>query len=137
METPFTLLDEERPVAVPATIDGDRVRLSPAALRTATGWALKPEGLCRAERCIPVRQRAALAGDAGIDLAVCADLLGRPLALDLAERAACLGASAADRGAQLQSLVAPDFTLPDLAGHPHRLSAYRGRKVLLVAYASW
>jgi hypothetical protein len=137
MDTPFTLLDEERPVTVPATIDRDRVRLAPAALRTATGWELKPEGLCRAERCIPVPQRAALVHDAGIDLAACADVLGRPLALDLAERAACLGASAADRGAQLRSLVAPDFTLPDLEGHPHRLSTYRGRKVLLVAYASW
>ena len=137
METPFTLLDEARPATVPATIDGDRVRLTPAALRMATGWELKPEGLCRAERCIRVRQRAGLVSDAGIDLAACADLLGRPLALDLAARTACLGAAAADRGAQLQSLVAPDFTLPDLEGRPHRLSAYRGRKVLLVAYASW
>ncbi len=137
METPFTLLDEARPVTVPATIAADRVRLTPAALRTATGWELKPEGLCRAERCIPVRERAALVNDAGIDLAACANLLGRPLALDITAGAACLGASAADRGAQLQSLVAPDFTLPDLAGQPHRLSAYRGRKVLLVAYASW
>ena len=32
---------------------------------------------------------------------------------------------------------APDFTLPDLAGQIHTLSDYRGKKVLLVAYASW
>ena len=32
---------------------------------------------------------------------------------------------------------APDFTLPDLAGHMHSLSDYRGKKVLLIAYASW
>ena len=32
---------------------------------------------------------------------------------------------------------APDFSLPDLAGRLHTLSDYRGKKVLLIAYASW
>ena len=31
----------------------------------------------------------------------------------------------------------PDFELPDLSGTLHRLSDHRGRKVLLIAYASW
>jgi peroxiredoxin len=34
-------------------------------------------------------------------------------------------------------LTAPDFTLPDLAGKPHTLSHLRGKKVLLVTWASW
>ncbi len=62
---------------------------------------------------------------------------GRPVALDLDERAAYLGVPAAVRAAALVSLEAPDFTLPDLDGRPHTLSAHRGAKVLLVAYASW
>jgi peroxiredoxin len=37
----------------------------------------------------------------------------------------------------LASLDAPDFTLPDLDGHLHSLAGHRGKKVLLVAYASW
>ena len=61
----------------------------------------------------------------------------RPLAVDRAEGVAYLGISAAARGAQLASLEAPDFSLPDLDGRRHSLSAHRGRKVLLVAYASW
>jgi hypothetical protein len=64
-------------------------------------------------------------------------VLGRPLALDVDERIACLGAAADDRGAQLASLEAPDFNLPDLAGRRHSLSEHRGKKVFLVAYASW
>jgi hypothetical protein len=73
----------------------------------------------------------------GLELAKRAEAEGRPVALDLDEHAAYLGISSADRARALASLAAPDFTLPDLAGHPHSLAQHRGRKVLLVAYASW
>ena len=66
-----------------------------------------------------------------------AEAAGRPVALDLEERAAYLGVPASERARQLSSLEAPDFTLPDLQGKLHALSAQRGKKVLLVAYASW
>ncbi len=61
----------------------------------------------------------------------------RPLAVDHEEGVACLGVAAATRSAALASLEAPDFALPDLAGRVHTLSEHRGRKVLLVAWASW
>jgi len=32
---------------------------------------------------------------------------------------------------------APDFALPDPSGRVHRLSDHRGKKVLLVTWASW
>jgi peroxiredoxin len=57
--------------------------------------------------------------------------------MDVAAGVAALGTSAADRSASLGSLRAPDFALPDLDGHVHTLSAQRGKKVLLVVYASW
>ena len=47
------------------------------------------------------------------------------------------GEAAVTRRATLASLEAPDFELPDLDGTMHRLSDYRGRKVLLSAWASW
>jgi hypothetical protein len=73
----------------------------------------------------------------GLERAQQAEAAGRPVAVDREERAAYLGVSAAARSAALVSLQAPDFTLPDLSGRPHSLSAQRGKKVLLVAYASW
>ncbi len=133
----FTLLDETRPTTVSATISGDTVRIATDAVRDALGWELKPQGLCKADRCIPTSALQGAVHPDGIDLRSLADVLGRPLALDVDERIACLGASAADRGAQLASLAAPDFTLPDLAGRRHSLSEHRGKKVFLVAYASW
>jgi hypothetical protein len=73
----------------------------------------------------------------GVDLRAFAGLLGRPLVVDETERAAALGASAREQASLLASGVAPDFSLPDLKGQLHTLSEHRGKKVLLIAYASW
>jgi len=135
-DTSFELIEGGSFHALAARVEGGRVWIAPDALVRATGWQLKPEGLCRDEVCVPVRDRAALV-ERGIDLAAFAATLGRPLALDLAEGAAALGTAAADRSAALTSLEAPDFSLPDLAGRPHTLSEHRGKKALLIAYASW
>ncbi len=136
-EPNFTILDDGRAVAVAATMSRNRVRLSADTLQNALGWELKPQGLCRNDRCVAITGQADLVTDDGVDLAGVAALLDRPLALDVDARAACFGAAAADRAARLASLEAPDFTLPDLAGRRYTLSDYRGKKVLLVAYASW
>ena len=133
----LTLIDESRPATVDAVFRGDTIRLAPAAVERTLGWQLKPEGLCRGDTCVPVRDTAALLDGEGIDLRTLATLLDRPLALDADEGVAVLGASAADRSHRLASMEAPDFTLPDLQGRLHSLSGYRGRKTLLIAWASW
>jgi hypothetical protein len=73
----------------------------------------------------------------GVVVATRAQAEGRPMAIDRDERAAYLGVTARERIEALTSLEAPDFTLPDLDGRLHSLRDHRGRKVLLVAYASW
>ena len=137
MGTPFQILDGHTLARVDARLAGEHVALDPASLERALGWKLRPEGLCRGSVCVPVRDASALVGTEGIDLAGFAAALGRPLALDAEERAAALGTGAAERRAALASLEAPDFTLPDLSGRLHSLSDHRGKKVLLIAYASW
>jgi hypothetical protein len=135
-EQTFTIIDAGVSCPVTAAIRDDCVRLSPAALRAVFGWELKREGLCKDDHCIPLGASNLVADD-GLDLVAFARLLSRPIATDIEARVAYLGASAAERAAQLASLHAPDFTLPDLDGQRHSLSDYRGKKVLLVAYASW
>jgi hypothetical protein len=73
----------------------------------------------------------------GVGLVERAQAAGRPAAVDGEAGAAYLGVSAPERGRQLASLEAPDFTLPDLAGRLHSLSDHRGKKVFLVTYGSW
>lgn len=131
------LSDEGASTTAAATLDAHGIRVSAEVLHQVFGWELKPQGICQGDVCIPVQGRDGLITAAGIDLVAFADLLGRPFVFDAENRVAHLGESAHDRGRQLASLTAPDFTLPDLGGRLHSLSDYRGQRVLLIAHASW
>ena len=123
---------------VDAEIDGDRVWVAAAALPTATGWELKPVGLCRGDTCVPTTLHPGLVDDGErVDLARLAPLGDQMLVLDADARVAVLGASAAATADELRSGTAPDFTLPDLDGTRVSLADQRGRKTVVVAFASW
>ena len=135
--TRFTLIDEQKTHEVLADVDGEDVRLTPATLAVTLGWKLEPRGLCRGEVCVPTSGAAGLANERGISVRAFADLLERPLAVDVEHRVAALAAPARERTQALETLEAPDFTLPDLQGRMHSLTEHRGKKVLLIAHASW
>lgn len=102
------------------------------------GWTLKPEGLCQDDTCVLVPDRAALVGDAGIDLTVLGGLLDRPVAVDVDGGVAAIGAPRAVRRQALADLQAPDFTLPNVHGDGvTALSDHRSKKRLLIAFSSW
>ncbi len=109
-------------------------RIPAAELERATGWALKPEGLCHDDRCVPFPH------DAGGDLSLAdvASALGMPL---VKEEAAGLWALGPGGGGKAlddpDTAVLPDLELPDVNGDPFRFSSLRGQKVLVVAWASW
>jgi hypothetical protein len=136
-DRPFTIIDAGTPTMVSACIAGDQVRVPAGDVQRALGWEVHDDLLCRDTMCVPVPPGSALVSDGGVDLTTLAALLDRPLAVDHDERAAYLGVSAGERAGVLSSLQAPDFSLPDLTGQLHALSEQRGRKVLLVAWASW
>jgi hypothetical protein len=133
----LAIIDDGRITQVTAADDGSAIRLPEAALREALGWERKPEGLCRGDVCVPVDPHPGLVNEDGVDLERFAELLERPIAIDRGGAVASLGASVASGRELRESLMAPDFRLPDLAGKLHSLSEQRGKKVLLVAYASW
>jgi hypothetical protein len=136
MET-FTIIDGERAVSVRGLRDGENVLLDATAVKDGLGWEIHDGLLCNDSMCIPIADERALVREGAIDLAGLAAAMDRALAVDLGERAAFLGGSARERGQMLGSQQAPDFALPDLAGRTHSLGEHRGKKVLLVAWASW
>ena len=100
----------------------------------ATGWAIKPEGACRAEVCVPLPDEVQV--DGGLDVALLAERLGMPVLRDEQHGVSALGPSTV-MGRALETAVAPELELPDADGNPFRLSSLHGKKVLLVAWASW
>jgi hypothetical protein len=136
-----TIIHEDRVASVEnAQAQGDDLWMPVGELHAATGWELKPQGLCRDERCVPIppgrRDQFVRAGDF-VNLAALARQLGQPVVHDDSHALWFFGESADTRRDALASLRAPDFTLPDIDGNLHSLSDYRGHKVLLLSWASW
>jgi hypothetical protein len=133
------MTDSTETVLPDARVEGERLWLSSSELEAATGWSSRPEGLCRGSACVPIppgRERELLRGDQ-IDAARLWRQLGQPLAHSADGGTWVFGTAAVDRAAALSSLEAPDFSLPDQSGRRHSLSEHRGKKVLLVSWASW
>jgi peroxiredoxin len=101
-----------------------------AALTAATGWVLKPEGLCRGYVCVPLRVDIT-DGTGRVDLVTWAQALGLPLAYD--EEVAAITTAPSE----LQGDTAPDLTLPDVDGKLHSFGEGTGHKRVLTTWASW
>ena len=113
----------------------DGLWMNAADAGKVTGWTLKPEGMCRDERCVPLPAAAVKGSD--VDVEAFWQSLGGPVIASQAGDAWVLGAPAEERNAALEGLQAPDFTLPDVDGKPRTLSELRGKKVFLATWASW
>ena len=117
-------------------VSADGLVVDPAGFTAATGWELKPEGLCRGEVCVPVRDRAVEVDGGRIDLEAFADAVGDVLAADVDEGVAALVPGPTARAAEVADGKAPVVELPDLEGNSVRFPR-PGRKTLLLAWASW
>jgi hypothetical protein len=126
--------------AANATARGEDLWISQDDLTAATGWELKPQGLCLGDRCVPIppNRSEAFVSTAGLfNLAEFARYLEQPVVHDDVAGVWLFGEATATRRDVLRSLDAPDFRLPDLDGRLHALSDFRGKKVLLLSWASW
>ena len=112
-------------------------------LTRVSGFVRKPQGACLGELCVPIpkaRQTAFERTDAKkkwFNLSELARTLGQPEVAD-SEHAIRLFGPRPERAMKVQeTLEAPDFTLPDWKGKPRSLREFRGKKVLLITWASW
>ena len=109
------------------------LRFTPDELERQTGWELKPEGLCKDDRCVPLPDGSGT--DGLVDVTVVAERLGMPLVHDEGHGLWALGPEAGGR--VLASAELPPIVLADVDGRPFDLASLRGEKVLIAAWASW
>jgi hypothetical protein len=109
----------------------ERLEVTPEELARRTGWQIRPEGACKADRCVP------LPGESGerLDVRMLAERLGMALVRDEPHGLWALGPESGVRA--LLSAEMPELELPDRHGKPFSLRSLRGTKVLLLAWASW
>ncbi len=138
-----TIIANDRTSELNVLDDPNDLWVSGADLEAATGFTLKPEGACLDDLCIPIRQDAdsdmyiSRDGRGWINVSKLADKLGQAYAVDRDDAVWSFGPVPATRESTLESAIAPDFEMTDREGEVIKLSDLRGKKVLLVTWASW
>ena len=140
-----TVIHDDKPLHFERAIaDSNALWLDAAELKKLARWELKPQGICRGDLCVPIppgREREFGSKRDGANLAQLhrarrpdGQAVGRRRE---ASRMVLRCRTPPSATTRCDSLEAPDFELPDLDGQLHRLSDYRGKKVFLLAWASW
>lgn len=139
-----TVIYDGKPSKVQTTVPGEKdFWLTVSDLTRVSGFVLKPQGACLDQLCIPIpkaRKTAFLRREGGkewFNLSELARALRQPVARDEANAVWFIGPRPDVLTQYLETLETPNFTLPDWKGTPRSLTDFRGRKVLLITWASW
>ena len=117
--------------------------VSPEDLTRLNGFVLKPEGACLEDLCIPIDQSkdsdlfVQRDGNKWVNVTELARKLQQPYVANAEAGVWSFGAIPLVRRSFLESAIAPDFALADRTGKTVRLSDFRGKKVMIVTWASW
>jgi hypothetical protein len=141
---PATVLYNDRVVEIRETLaDPNDLWVAPGDLTRINGFELKPEGVCFEELCIPLRQDRdsemliTRTNQRWFNVTELARKLQQAFAVDAAHNVWSFGEIPVTRTRFLDTALAPDFSLPDRQGKTVKLSDFRGKKVLIVTWASW
>lgn len=138
-----TVINAERSVAVAnAWTEGEELWLSLEDLTRVSGWELTPEGACLEGLCVPnPAGEGSVTAQRGeqtwVNLSELARLVDQPVVASVKHRVWLFGDRPEVLASRLGSVMAPDFTLPDLEGRLWRLADFLGKKVFLLTWASW
>ena len=109
-------------------------QLSVPEFLAATGWEAKPEGLCRGELCVPA---PGALNNGVVDVTVAAKKLGMPLVHDVPHNIWALGVATATGRALASAKAFFPSSLIDAMGRTFDFNSLRGRRIIMVAWASW
>jgi hypothetical protein len=129
-----TVLYGDRHVALDKVrADGRELWVRSADLPRINEFELKPQGACRADLCIPIAKELR-EGD-WFHLTGFARKVRQTYVAESGVYS--FGEIPVVSQSFLRSRIAPDFAVPDRKGRVVHLSDFRGRKVLVVTWASW
>ena len=121
--------------------EAERSWIDGRALSALTGLAIKPEGLCKEDACVPWPREGGVKrtrdGKGEYDLTAILDHVGAPLVRAEKGDVWSIGEPTLVRSALLEDGRAPEVILRDRKDGVWKLSEQRGKKVLLVTWASW
>ncbi len=133
---PTTVLYGERSTTVEKIQpDPKNLWVRKADLPKINDFEVKPQGACRNDLCIPISKD--LTHGEFFNLTGFAHKLGQAVVADPDTRVWSFGEIPVLRGAFVSSRIAPDFAVPDRKGKIVHLNDFRGKKVLVVTWASW
>ena len=113
--------------------EGAELWVRAADLPKINEFELKPQGACRADVCIPIAKE--WRQGEFFHLTAFAKRVGESVVADSGVWS--FGEIPALRGNFVNGRVAPDFAVPDRTGKLVHLSDFKGKKVLVVTWASW
>ena len=129
-----TVLYDDRETALPnSRLENGDLWVPTSALPAINGFEVKPQGACRADLCIPLPKQ--LKHGNWLNLTGFARKVRQAFVHEGSLWS--FGEMPVLRSSFLQSRVAPDFAVADRKGQPVRLTDFRGRKILLLSWASW
>ena len=117
--------------------------VSPEDLTRISGLELKPEGACVGDICIPVKQDKdgdlfiTRNGSKWLNATGLAKIVRQSVVVDRDANVWSFGEVPNAHSTSLAEGMAPDFSLQDRKGNTIRLSDYRGKKVMIMTWASW
>jgi hypothetical protein len=133
--TAATVLYGDRTVALERTQpDPNDLWVRKGDLKKINDFEVKPQGACRADLCIPISKD--LQRGEWFNLSGFARKTGETVIKD-DTGVYSFGEIPLVRGAFYSSRVAPDVAVPDRKGRVVHLTDFRGKKVLVITWASW
>lgn len=137
-----TVLARENTLAIKSALLVDSDLLVPAKdVLAITGFELKPQGLCAGDVCIALPPGDAWTSDRGgqqyFNVTRFASKVNQVFAVDPQQKVWSFTAVPRAETSPLLAGAAPDFALADRQGKMVRLSDFRGKKVLILTWASW
>lgn len=136
---PATVLYKGSTIAVQETLpDPSDLWISPADLTRITGFTLRGNRACLGKTCVEDgRLIVRRSGKTWVNVTGLARKLQQPFAADHDANVWSFGLIPASRTDFASAAMAPDFAIKDRTGRTVRLSDFRGKRVLLVTWASW